>query len=1027
MTYIAMDKFPAVSRNAADILNLFGPESEGIQKKAQRALGVMRPILGDDLEFIERVRYVEDPTILGLSDGHLSVSVPFNDGLPYFQQLIERHPDMLYVGHAFTSADLFAFRNAGINLDITAIQDTIIWWYLTSAHLCKSGAKVEDGDGEKRGKGYMNLWSFLSVHTSLANHKECKGKECDGTYCPEHDPFGYNGIDAYGPLVALPSVVNQARMRGVDKLYPLHRDLAYVLAEMSRFGVQTDIDYIDQMETEFVRDKAAIEAQLPFNPKSNKEAVAYFKAKDIKLSDWQETTIREALEDCNDEELALSLDYKEMGNGTSRWFAPISKGSNGYWKGYRDGIGKVHPRLGMFTSTGRFQCVAKGSLVEIVRDVSKYPKGVPIEEVKAGDLAYAFDSQKRLVLRKVLWAGKVGHKKIVRLHWKGQDRTKVGYLDLTADHRVRLVDGSYRAAEDLKAGDKVMALSRGLTNGYARLWATGHKEISREHRFIFEQVYGYLPQHVHHVDHNELNNVPTNLLGLTHTEHSTYHFRLYAALPETILQRSERMKKEWQNNRAEMERKMVRRGPDNHEWLGLTKEWLETELLRFKGSPTALARHHRIDYETLQKYMARENVSWKEINRRYTDSGELIDLDYVVKRRQVYEDQGYNAMIDSLGMNYYRWKQVQEAHGFIPYNHDIISIEPQNDTVDVYDMEIEGEHNFIVNEICVHNCTSPNLQNVSKRRIDRHQCECGEHKDKHPTETCETFKGVSLGKKVRRAIIASPGHYLLKADFSNAENRMFLFLAGHTIPSGRDLHMWVAETMALTPEMEFCIMNGAPREAAKTAQHGSFYLEGIQLKTKDELRQPRMKQEIDAGVREVWWNWTFEGKIVTFTGANLAQRAFGDKSWENRKKAQAILQALFGAFPGARQLQKKIGEQIEKHKAIITPHGYYLSSFGPAEERMKTGAAMWGSNPISHLTKLALVDLWQKFAAGRPMRPALQVHDEILCEVRDDVAPGIAAQWLRDSMEIETPEIPGLIVPTDSAYGPNWRDCKKLK
>lgn len=681
MQYHALTSFPPVSRNAPDILRLFGPESRDIQAIAQRILGTKRPILGNDLEFIERVRYIEEPTILGVSDGALSVSVPFDEGLPYFQKLIARHPDVLYVGHAFTSADLFAFRNVGIDIDVTAIEDTIIWYYLTNAHLCKSGQKVEDGDGEKRGKGYMNLWTFISLYTSLPNWKECKGKdECDGTFCPEHDPQGYNGEDSIGPVLALPHVVTQARLRGVDKLYPLHRQVAYVLAEMSRYGVQVDVPYVSQLEADFVRSKNEIEAKLPFNPKSPKAVADYFKSKDITLLDTQEATIRETLEECYDEELALLLDYKEMGNGTARWFAPISKKKNGDWQGYMDANGKVHPRLGMFTSTGRFQC------------------------------------------------------------------------------------------------------------------------------------------------------------------------------------------------------------------------------------------------------------------------------------------------------------------------------------------------------------TSPNLQNVAKRRRDRHMCECGEHKDVHPTPTCEKFNGISLGKKVRRAIIATPGWYLLKADYSNAENRVFLYLSGHTIPDGQDLHTWVAETMGLTPEMEFCKLNdGSPREAAKTAQHGSMYLEGIQLKYERELRTGVPKKEIELGVRDVWWDWKFNNKIVSFTGSNLAQRAFGDKSYENRKKAQAILKALFGAFPGARKLQRKIGEQVEKQKAVITPHGYYLSSFGPDEERMKTAAAMWGSNPIAHMTKLALCKLWDEFVGGRPMRPVLQVHDEILCEVREDVVPDVAAKWLKSAMEVETPEIPGLVVPTDAAYGSNWRDTHKIK
>lgn len=680
-----LSHLPPVSRDPGEILNLFGPHAQELQERIQGVLKTEKKILGCDLEYREPERYKEEPTVLGLSDGYLSVSVPFDEGLPYFAQLVKRHPQIMYVGHAFTSADKFAFRQVGIEIANEDIEDTIIRFYLTNAHLCKSGAKVEDGDGEKRGKGYMNLWTFLSLYTDFYNYKECWGKACRGEFCPVHDVWGYNGADSLGPVLALPQVVTQSRLRGVDKLYPLHRDLAYVLGEMTRYGVQTDEPYIQKMQGDFEQAKKRIEEQLPFNPKSNKMAVAYFAKKEIILKDWTEKTIREVVEENDDEELALCLDYKELGNGTDRWFAKVGKDSSGDWVGYMDEQGKIHPRLGMFTSTGRLQC------------------------------------------------------------------------------------------------------------------------------------------------------------------------------------------------------------------------------------------------------------------------------------------------------------------------------------------------------------TSPNLQNVSKRRADRHVCECGERKLEHPG-IGHDFKGASLGKMVRRAIIASPGHYLLKADYSNAENRVFLFLGGHYIPNEIDLHLRVSDIAGLTPEMEFSISLGGPREAAKSIQHAGNYLEGLQLKYPRELSAGRVPAEIKAGARLVFPDWTFNGKVVTFTGANLARRAFGDASWVNRAKALDVASKYFGGFPGARDLQKRIGKQIEVEKMVTAPHGYTLLSFGDDEERMKTAAAMWGSCPVAHFTKLALVDLWKKFQAGRPLRPVLQVHDEIICEVPLHIDPNVAAAWLRASMEIETPEIPGLILPIGNpskgelaSYGANWTDTKAIK
>lgn len=677
--YKPLAQLAIVTRDPHRILDLFGPESEQIQRVAQRVLGIDAPILGNDLEFRELVKYQEEPTILGVSDGHITVSCPFEEGLPYFQELFARHPNMVFVGHAFTSADLFAFRNIGIEIPLVQVQDTIIWHYLANLHLNKSGNRTEDGDTGKRGAGYMNLWTFLSLYTDAFNYKEL-------FYLghPEHsDVFNYNGADSLYPLLGLAPAITQNKLRKTDKLYDLHRSLAFVLGEMSRLGVQVDVPYVDTLKTKFEAGKKSIEERLPFNPKANAAAVKHFKAKGIDLANWQEATIREAVEDYDDEELALSLEYKEMGNGTDRWFAPVTKNKSGSWEGYLDDVGKVHPRGGFFTSTGRMQMVG------------------------------------------------------------------------------------------------------------------------------------------------------------------------------------------------------------------------------------------------------------------------------------------------------------------------------------------------------------PNLQNVSKRRVDRHVCECGRSFEEHPEAAGHLFKGISLGKLVRRAIIATPGWYLLKRDYSNAENRVMLHLAGYEIPTGRDLHTWVAEIANLTPDMEICKLNaGSPREAAKTIQHGSNYLEGIQLKFPKELKTARIVAEIEAGAREVWKDWTFEGRVVTFTGANLSQRTFGDKAWGNRKKSLEILNRYFGNFPKVRELQQRIMRQIETQKAVITPHGYYALSFGAdLEDRCKTAASMYGQNPIAHFTKLALVDLWKKYSEGRPMRPILQIHDEILCEARLDVPPDVAGKWLAESMEIETPEMPNFVIPTDGGASvptdgspSNWRD-----
>jgi DNA polymerase-1 len=62
----------------------------------------------------------------------------------------------------------------------------------------------------------------------------------------------------------------------------------------------------------------------------------------------------------------------------------------------------------------------------------------------------------------------------------------------------------------------------------------------------------------------------------------------------------------------------------------------------------------------------------------------------------------------------------------------------------VYDLEVEGHHNFIASEICVHNCKAPNFQNLPRE-----------------------------DKRVKSCIVARPGKVFVAADMSQLEPRVF--------------------------------------------------------------------------------------------------------------------------------------------------------------------------------------------------------------------------------------------------------------
>jgi len=169
------------------------------------------PYLGVDFEWDVRNNV---PTILGVSDGTLTVSVEHKDGWPLFKTLLDR-PSLILVGHNFLQADLQVLTSLGVEWPTDRVDDTIVWHWLTNPELCKAGGKAIDGDGDKRGRGFMNLYTAMMLSVGASNWKACVGDaQCVGERrpCPKHNVFGYNGNDAYWPVQAIPALKTKAAL-----------------------------------------------------------------------------------------------------------------------------------------------------------------------------------------------------------------------------------------------------------------------------------------------------------------------------------------------------------------------------------------------------------------------------------------------------------------------------------------------------------------------------------------------------------------------------------------------------------------------------------------------------------------------------------------------------------------------------------------------------------------------------------------------------------------------------------------------
>lgn len=333
--------------------------------------------------------------------------------------------------------------------------------------------------------------------------------------------------------------------------------------------------------------------------------------------------------------------------------------------------------------TGRTSCIAAGMRVDVLRDVSKDSVGIPIEQVKAGDYVYGYDANNKLCIREVLWAGKTGTKKVIRLHWQGSGHQHTGYLDLTEDHLVRLTTGEYIPAGKLQPKDRVSALHRLIDkkSGYARLFATGYKKDLREHSFIYHHFTGEKPEAVHHWDENKLNNVIDNLDGTTKEDHAHYHTM---NLPREV--RAARGSKA-----AKGKPSPFKGVPNPYRRLTFTRSDLLEMLEMYNYSLTRIVRELPIDYAVLKRNFIENGFTLEEIKAECR------------ARRK-----------DSL------LAAAAYARECKKNNHEIIAIEYLPDEVDVYDITVEGIHNFIVEEICVHNCWNPNIQQIPREAEFRH-------------------------------------------------------------------------------------------------------------------------------------------------------------------------------------------------------------------------------------------------------------------------------------------------------------------
>jgi intein/homing endonuclease len=416
--------------------------------------------------------------------------------------------------------------------------------------------------------------------------------------------------------------------------------------------------------------------------------------------------------------------------------------------------GVIHPFFNLHLAHSYRSCIAKGTLVLVVRDFLKYPKGVPIEEIKEGNFVYCFDDKLNPAIRKVLWAGKTGHREVIRVHYSVKGKHKNGYLDVTPEHLIRLIDGNYEEAQNL-VGDfrkpwesnklqKIRTLSCARVDD--KLNFTGHLKSGKgihEHRLIYKELIGELTKKdiIHHENEIHLDHTPSNLKKTNLPAHSSYHSKNVSE------KRNQERIQTLKDNRYKI---IYKSGFENSNSLKLSKFSCYRLLIKVFGHLTKVV----YDFESFKKCLEYHNIDFRDVLIRFDKNGNYIwksKLKEISKLGRAKVSKiigcGSERLIKLYGLYNIDTKRKwgNQFGSFVPGNHNITKIEWIKKIVDVYDIEVEEFHNFFANEICVHNSSnSPNFQNIPIR-------------DEESMKVC------------RKALYPRPGHQLLEVDFKAIE------------------------------------------------------------------------------------------------------------------------------------------------------------------------------------------------------------------------------------------------------------------
>jgi len=244
-----------------------------------------------------------------------------------------------------------------------------------------------------------------------------------------------------------------------------------------------------------------------------------------------------------------------------------------------------------------------------------------------------------------------------------------------------------------------------------------------------------------------------------------------------------------------------------------------------------------------------------------------------------------------------------------------------------------------------------------------------------------------LGREIRAAFVAEPGHVLLKADYSQIELRLLAHFSGDKLlveayRTGQDIHTLTASQVFGVPPL---MVNAEHRRRAKAVNFGIVYgLSAFGLSQQIGIDTKEAKRFIDAYFEK-------------YSGV----REFIDRTLEEARRDQKV-STLFGRVRPIPDIHSK---------------NFNLRGFA---ERTAVNTPLQGT--AADLIKLAMIRIDAEMR-GRKLQSKmlLQVHDELVFEVPEaeiDTMKRLVAERMEEVHQLKVP------LKVDVGVGPNWRDLE---